>query len=217
MRGYWKTLLEEESNKEYFITLMDSLKELRKTTIVYPSNEDVFKAFEITPFENIKVVILGQDPYYLPNMAHGLSFSVPKTEKIPKSLKNIFKELEDDLDIKNNHGDLTSWAKQGVFLLNTILTVEKDKPLSHQNLGWHHFIEKVIMALGKRDEPIIFVLWGKQAQQYIPYIEKQHYVLSSSHPSPLSAYRGFLGSKPFSKINNILIKDNKKPINWRND
>ncbi|QIK56409.1 uracil-DNA glycosylase [Erysipelothrix sp. HDW6A] len=212
----WKTLIEQESAKGYYQKLQDTLKKRRLTQSIYPCEDDVFKAFEYTPYSDVKVVIVGQDPYHQPGQAMGLSFSVPKDWPLPKSLINIFKELDDDLCIHNTHGDLSSWAQQGVLLLNTILTVEDSKPLSHKNIGWETFTDRVLSELGKREKPIVFVLWGKKAQDKKQLIDKHHYFIESSHPSPLGAYRGFIGSHPFSKINDYLIKTGQSPINWSN-
>lgn len=212
----WKTLIEQESAKEYYQNLQETLKNRRITQSIYPSEEDVFKAFEYTPYSDVKVVIVGQDPYHQPGQAMGLSFSVPKDWPLPKSLINIFKELDDDLGIHNTHGDLSSWAQQGVLLLNTILTVEDSKPLSHKNIRWEIFTDRVLSELGKREKPIVFVLWGKKAQDKKQLIGNHHYFIESSHPSPLGAYRGFIGSHPFSKINDYLIETGQSPINWSN-
>lgn len=212
----WEKILNQEFQKDYYIKLQSTIISLREHHNIYPSEENVFNAFKCTPFEDVKVVIVGQDPYHQPGQAMGLSFSVPKDWPLPKSLINIFKELEDDLGIVNTHGDLSSWAKQGVLLLNTILTVEESKPLSHQKLGWETFTDRVFLELGKRKDPIIFVLWGKKAQEKKSLIGKHHLFIESSHPSPLGAYRGFIGSHPFSTINNQLIKLGKTPINWSN-
>lgn len=208
----WETIINQEKEKPYFKRLVDTIK---KSHEVYPPSHLIFKAFELTPFNEVKVVILGQDPYHQKGQAMGLSFSVYKEVPLPKSLINIFKELESDLNIEKDTGDLSGWAKQGVFLLNTILTVEKGKPLSHQNIGWEIFTDTVISSLSNREAPIIFVLWGKKAQEKKSMIKNHHVILESSHPSPLSAYRGFFGSKPFSKINKQLQDWEIKPIDWR--
>lgn len=211
----WDNVLSEEFLKPYFLELINIVNKEYRTKTIYPKYENIFNAFKLTPYSQIKVVIIGQDPYHGENEAHGLSFSVLEGVQKPPSLNNIFKELYSDLKITKKGSDLTSWAKEGVMLLNSILTVEKDKPLSHKDLGWTTFTDNVIKKLNERKEPIIFVLWGSFARSKKELItNKQHFIIESAHPSPLSASRGFLGSKPFSKVNNILIKLNKKEINW---
>ena len=201
----WDKILEEEMNKEYFIIIKNFIKEERTKKIIFPSKEDLFKAFKLTEFDKIKVVIIGQDPYHGENEAMGLCFSVRKGITMPPSLRNIFKELEDDLGIKRTDTDLTDWANQGIFLLNTVLTVEKDKANSHKDIGWQEFTDFVIKEINDKKDNVIFVLWGGQAQKKKSLItNKSHYIIESAHPSPLSVYRGFFGSKPFSKINNYL-------------
>lgn len=212
----WNELIEIEMNKEYFKELETFIKNERKITAVFPSEDCVYKAFDLSPFEDVKVVILGQDPYHQPGQAMGLSFSVPKDQKLPKSIINIFKELKEDLGIENSHGDLSSWALQGVFLLNTLLTVEKGKPLSHSKKGWETFSDVVLKMLGEREIPIVFILWGKEAQKKKHLIMNHHLIIESSHPSPLGAYRGFWGSKPFSRANKFLVSNGLQPIDWRN-
>lgn len=207
----WKTLIETESQKPYYKALGDFLESCDH---VYPPENERFKAFELTPYDDVKVVILGQDPYHQLGQAMGLSFSVYEGTPHPKSLINIFKELSDDLGVYKLTGDLSGWAKQGVFLLNTILTVEDSNPLSHQNKGWEIFTDKVIEVLSAREKPMIFVLWGKEAQKKKAMIQSHHLVLESSHPSPLSSYRGFFGSKPFSTINAQLKYWGETPIDW---
>ncbi|AEO07995.1 uracil-DNA glycosylase [Buchnera aphidicola str. Ua (Uroleucon ambrosiae)] len=196
---------------------MQFLKQSRLHNTIYPHQRDIFNAFFLTCFNNIKVVILGQDPYFSHNQAHGLSFSVPEHQNIPPSLKNIYKELNSDFK-KNfvfKHGCLISWAKQGVFLLNTILTVESGKPKSHSSIGWNIFTDKVISMINLHKNSIIFLLWGNDAQKKSILINhNNHYILKASHPSPLSAYRGFFGCKHFSLTNKILLKNGQKPINW---
>ena len=179
--------------------------------------ENIFNALKYTSYEDVKVVLLGQDPYHGANQAHGLCFSVQKGVPQPPSLKNMFKELESDLGIKApSHGCLTDWAKQGVLLLNTVLTVREGEPNSHKKLGWTIFTDKIIELLNNRDEPVIFVLWGKNAIDKLPFITNtNHYVLTAAHPSPLSASRGFLGCRHYSKINNILTSIGKVPIDWK--
>lgn len=211
----WAHILKDELSQPYFQQLEQFVTEQYKQTTVYPPKEKIFAALEHTPFDKVRVVILGQDPYHGPNQAHGLSFSVEKNVKIPPSLKNMYKELQDDLNIPQpTHGNLTKWATQGVLLLNTVLTVEAGKANSHQNQGWEKFTDAIIQKLADRKEPVIFVLWGAPAQKKEKLIghNSQHTILKAPHPSPLSAYRGFLGSKPFSKINEIL-KNN--PIDWK--
>lgn len=190
--------------------------EKQNQKIIFPKLRDIFKAFELTPFSAVKVVILGQDPYHGPNQAHGLSFSVPQGVRPPPSLVNIFKELKSDLGIEpSKQGCLESWAKQGVLLLNSVLTVELGKAASHQGRGWERFTDQVIARLNARSEPLVFVLWGSYAQQKGKVIDKhRHLVIESPHPSPLSAHRGFFGSKPFSKINAFLERHDLKPIDW---
>lgn len=184
---------------------------------IYPPKELIFRALELTPFENIKVVILGQDPYHGEGEANGLAFSVNKGVKLPPSLRNIYEELKSDMGIKiPNHGDLTSWAKQGVLLLNSVLTVEKDKPASHRNIGWEEYTDSIIKKISDKKENIVFILWGKYAQSKKDFIdERKHLVISSPHPSPFSANKGFFGSKPFSKTNTYLKSKGKKEIDWR--
>ena len=208
----WNQLILEETQKEYFKDLEAFLSS--EVEDVFPPIEDRFKAFELTPYEKVKVVVLGQDPYHGPHQAMGLSFSVHPGMPLPKSLINIYKELYDDLGITKITGDLSGWAKQGVFLLNTILSVRKSSPLSHQNKGWEVFTDTVINTLNLKEEPIIFVLWGKTAQEKEKMISDHHICIKSAHPSPLSAYRGFFGSKPFSTINDILIERGQSPIDW---
>lgn len=210
----WEQLFNEEMKKEYFKMLERKIEDERKAFTIYPPKDLVYTAFDYTKFEDVRVVILGQDPYHQPGQAMGMSFSVFKDQKLPKSLVNIYKELESDLGIKNEHGDLSAWAKQGVLLLNTLLTVREGEPMSHGQLGWEQFTDRVISELGCRQEPIIFVLWGKKAQAKKSLVKDHHQFIESSHPSPLGAYRGFIGSRPFSKINALLYERNQKEINW---
>ena len=191
--------------------------EYSNNKIIYPSKSLIFNAFNLCDFEEVKVIILGQDPYHGPDQAHGLSFSVRKNIPFPPSLKNIIKELENDIGVKfqQNDGNLSKWAKQGVFLLNTTLTVEKSKPLSHSKIGWELFTDKVIELLSEKKQNLVFILWGKHAQAKNQLIDNsKHLVISSTHPSPLSAHRGFFGSKPFSQTNKFLLSNNIKEINW---
>lgn len=212
----WYNLLSEEFNKPYFIKLQKSLTEEYNTHTVYPKMENIFSALNYVKYEDVKVVIMGQDPYHEPNQAMGMSFSVPSDVKIPPSLVNIFKEIESDLGIIcEKSGDLTRWAKQGVLLLNSVLTVRKGQANSHKNIGWLTFTSQIVKHLNQREDPVIFILWGGNAKSLIPYItNKHHYILTSAHPSPLSAYNGFFGCKHFSKVNKILENLNKTPIDW---
>lgn len=210
----WETLIAKEKEETYFIDLEKFVKEERETKTIYPPEENVFEAFNLCDFQDVKVVILGQDPYHQEGQAMGLGFSVNDGIPVPKSLQNIFKELESDCGIKNSTGDLSSWGAQGVFLINTILTVEESSPLSHKNKGWEIFTNRMIETLNKEHDFLIFVLWGKEAQKKKSMISKRHHIIESSHPSPLSAYRGFKGSKPFSEINRILKSKNLKEIDW---
>jgi uracil-DNA glycosylase len=183
---------------------------------IYPPINQVYRALELTPIEKVKVVILGQDPYHGENEANGLAFSVNKDIRIPPSLRNIYKELKDDLCIEiPEHGDLTNWAKEGVLLLNSVLTVEKDKPASHRNLGWEQYTDSIIKEISDSKEHVVFILWGKYAQGKIPLIDQtKHLVISSPHPSPFSARKGFFGSKPFSRTNEYLRLNHIEPIDW---
>lgn len=211
----WDIVLKDEMKKEYFKKLGLFVKTEYKTKKVFPPYENIFDALRFTDYDKVKVVILGQDPYHGLGEAHGLSFSVKENVSMPPSLQNIFKELENDIGIKRTKSDLTDWATQGVLLLNSIMTVEKDKPLSHKDKGWEIFTDNIIRYLNDREEPVIFVLWGSFARSKKNLItNKRHYIIESVHPSPLSAYRGFFGSKPFSKINYILEKNNKEIIKW---
>lgn len=211
----WDIVLKDEFNKSYFRDLGCFIKNEYKNKIVYPKYKDIFKALKLTDYNDVSVVILGQDPYHGVNEAHGLSFSVQEGVPIPPSLRNIFKELELDLGIKKTTTDLTSWANQGVLLLNSIMTVVKDSPLSHKARGWELFTDKIIEKLGERQKPVVFILWGSYARSKKELIKgKNHYIIESVHPSPLSASRGFFGSKPFSKTNNFLRKNGIKEIDW---
>jgi uracil-DNA glycosylase len=207
----------EESRKEYFKKIEIFLEKCYCDNVeIFPKKENIFTAFSLTTFVNVKVVILGQDPYHDNNQAHGLAFSVLKNCKVPPSLKNIYKEIQSDIECSiPQSGDLTSWAEEGVLLLNTILTVQAHKASSHKDIGWEEFTNAVISKLSTEKENIVFVLWGKYAQSKSDLIdETKHLILMSHHPSPLSAYRGFFGSKPFSKINNYLNHHDKSSINW---
>lgn len=211
----WDIVLKDEMKKDYFRNLGIFVKNEYKKKIIYPEYKNIFNALRYTDYDEVKVVILGQDPYHGEHEAHGLSFSVQEGVKMPPSLLNIFKELESDLNIKRNKTDLTDWAKQGVLLLNSIMTVVKDTPLSHKGKGWEIFTDRLIEILGEREKPIVFILWGSYARSKKELIKnKNHLILESVHPSPLSAARGFFGSKPFSKTNNFLEKNNIEPIKW---
>lgn len=211
----WDIVLKDEFSKPYFRNLGCFVKSEYKNKIVYPKYKDIFKALKLTDYNDVSVVILGQDPYHGVNEAHGLSFSVQEGVPIPPSLRNIFKELELDLGIKKTTTDLTSWANQGVLLLNSIMTVVKDSPLSHKARGWEIFTDKIIEKLGERQKPVVFILWGSYARSKKELIKgKNHYIIESVHPSPLSASRGFFESKPFSKTNNFLRKNGIKEIDW---
>ena len=212
----WYNLLKDEFTKPYFIELQNKLNDEYNKYTVYPKAENVFNALNYVKYEDVKVVIIGQDPYHEPNQAMGMSFSVPAETKLPPSLVNIFKEIESDLHIVcEKNGDLTRWAKQGVLLLNAVLTVRKGCANSHKNFGWEKFTSKIIELLNQRKDPVIFVLWGGNAKAFLPLITNSwHYVLTSAHPSPLSAYNGFFGNKHFSKINQILKDNNKQEIDW---
>ncbi|MBQ8444224.1 MAG: uracil-DNA glycosylase [Clostridia bacterium] len=216
LRRSWYDILKPEFEKPYFKSLQSFLEEEYSRYAVYPSQEKIFNALNHLPLEKIKVVIIGQDPYHEPGQAQGLSFSVPDNFPLPPSLINIFKEIEDDLAIKcNPSGNLERWARQGVLLLNTVLTVRKGQANSHKDKGWETLTRKIIEIIGARKEPIVFLLWGSYAQSYAPLIASQHLVLKAPHPSPLSSYRGFFGCKHFSKCNNFLLSHGKDPINWQ--
>ena len=188
-----------------------------ETKTIFPPKNYIFNALKLTPYSNTKVVIVGQDPYHGEGEAHGLSFSVQKGVKIPPSLQNIYKELKDDLNIPNAHkGDLTNWVKEGVLILNAVLTVEKDHPASHRNLGWELLTDYIIKILNQKEEPVVFILWGNFAKEKAKFItNSQHLIITSPHPSPFSARSGFFGSKPFSKTNNFLRQHNLKEIDWQ--
>jgi len=214
----WKAQLLEEFSKPYMQNLKTFLtQEKAAQKVIYPKGSDIFNAFGFTPFADVKVVILGQDPYHGPGQAHGLCFSVLPGVAIPPSLRNIYKELQQDIGVRPvQHGYLESWAQQGVLLLNSVLTVERGLAASHQGKGWERFTDCVIEKLNAREEPMIFVLWGSYAQKKGQYIDtSRHFVLRSPHPSPLSASRGFFGSRPFSTINTLLQKQGKDPIDWQ--
>ena len=209
----WDSVLQEEFHKEYFYNLLKHVQGEYKRVTVFPPKNEVFKAFRYTSYKNLKVVILGQDPYHGVGEAEGLSFSVKKAP----SLNNIFKELHDDLGCSvPQDGSLVPWAKQGVLLLNTVLTVIKDQAASHKNIGWEEFTDNVIKKINEKDEPVVFILWGSFARSKKKFITNpKHYIIESAHPSPLSAYNGFFGSRPFSKTNDFLRKNNLEPIDWQ--
>lgn len=211
----WDIVLKDEMKKQYFKNLGIFIKNEYSKKTIYPEYQNIFNALRYTDFDDVKVVILGQDPYHGVNEAHGLSFSVKEGVPMPPSLRNIFKELKDDVGVNRNITDLTDWAKQGVLLLNSIMTVVKDSPLSHKTKGWEIFTDKVIELLGEREKPIVFIFWGSYARSKKELIKnKNHLIIESVHPSPLSASRGFFGSKPFSKTNIFLKKNNIKEIEW---
>ncbi len=213
----WLYAMEEEFKKPYYRELYKFIVEEYKTHVVYPPSDDIFNAFHMTPLSKIKVVILGQDPYHEENQAHGLSFSVPESQKVlPPSLVNIYKELNSDLGIEiPKTGYLNKWAGEGVLLLNTVLTVRAHEAFSHANHGWEEFTDAAIRAVNKEDRPIVFMLWGKPAQKKMSMLDNpKHMVLTSSHPSPLSAYRGFFGCKHFSKANEFLEEHGIRGIDW---
>ena len=199
-----------------FKKFKNKVDEEYKTKTIFPPKDYIFNALKLTPYNNTKVVIVGQDPYHGEGEAHGLSFSVQEGIKIPPSLQNIYKELYDDLNIPiAKTGDLTKWAKEGVLLLNAVLTVEKDKPASHRNIGWERLTDYIIKLLNEKEEPVVFILWGNFAKEKAKYItNKRHLIIASPHPSPFSARNGFFGSKPFSKTNNFLKEHNLKEIDW---
>ena len=212
----WNKILKEEMQKDYYQELQAFVQKRRAEVRVFPEEKNVFNALELTPFESVKVVILGQDPYHGFGQAHGLSFSVQKGIPLPPSLKNIYKELQEDIggDLPTE-GDLTHWAQQGVLLLNTVLTVEEGNANSHKGKGWERLTNRLIKSLNELKHPVIFILWGKPAQDKEKLITNpSHVILKSPHPSPLSAYRGFFGSKPFSRVNDILIQQGQTPIRW---
>lgn len=213
----WDEKLDVVWKSEGFKKFMSVIKHEYETKTCYPEYKNIFNALRYTPYSNVKVVIIGQDPYHGEGEAHGLSFSVQEGVPLPPSLQNIYKELYNDLGIKNTKGDLTPWAKEGVLLLNSILSVEKDKPLSHSKLGWQLLTDHIIKLLNQKEEPIVFILWGSYARSKKEFItNKKHLIIESVHPSPLSASRGFFGSKPFSKANEFLKKNNIKEVNFKN-
>lgn len=213
----WNDLLKDEFKKEYYQNLKQFLIEEYKTKTIYPDINDIFNALKFTSYKDTKVLILGQDPYHGPNQSHGLAFSVKKGVRIPPSLRNIYKELNSDLGCHiPNNGYLKSWADQGVLLLNTVLTVRAHEANSHRKRGWEIFTDRIISLLNEREDPVVFILWGNPAIAKMKLItNNRHFIITSVHPSPLSASRGFFGSKPFSKANDFLTSINKTPINWQ--
>ena len=212
----WDLILKDELKKEYFKNIESFLDKEYKEKNIFPPRNEIFKAFELSSYMDTKVVILGQDPYYNYGQAQGLSFSVNKGVKLPPSLRNIYKEMEADLGLKPSlNGSIVSWAEQGVLLLNASLTVEEKKPNSHRSIGWQIFTDKIISLLNDREKPIVFILWGNFARSKKALItNSRHLILESAHPSPLSASNGFFGSRPFSKTNEFLKRNNLKEINW---
>ncbi len=215
MNKKWDIVLKDEMKKDYFRKLGTFVKQEYATKRCFPEYKNIFNALRYTDYDEVKVVILGQDPYHGVGEAHGLSFSVQEGCRRPPSLDNIFKELEDDLNIHREKNDLTDWAKQGVLLLNSIMSVEMDRPLSHQNHGWEQFTDTIIQKLNEREKPLVFVLWGSYARsKKVLITNPKHKIIESVHPSPLSAYRGFFGSKPFSQINQFLKETGQEEIRW---
>lgn len=214
----WDEILADEWQKPYYLKLRQFLKQEYSTKTIYPKATDIFNALKYTPYKDVKCVIIGQDPYHGPNQAHGLCFSVKRPTPPPPSLKNIFKEYEDDLGIKapKDNGELTAWAKNGVLMLNTLLTVRSGEPMSHKGLGWEKVTDRIIYEINKKDSPVVFILWGRPAAKKAEIITNpKHLKIFSVHPSPLSAFGGFFGSKPFSKANDYLISNNITPIDWK--
>lgn len=217
LKNDWQGLIEGEFNQDYYLELRSFLANEYKTKTIYPDMYDIFNALHYTQYKDVKVVILGQDPYHGPGQAHGLSFSVKPGVPAPPSLVNIYKELNNDLGcyIPNN-GYLKKWSDQGVMLLNTVLTVRAGQADSHKGKGWEHFTDSIISLLNDREEPVVFILWGRNAQSKLSKIDSsRHYIIKSVHPSPLSAHGGFFGSKPFSKANEFLVSIGKEPIDWQ--
>ena len=211
----WDIILKDEYEKEYFNKIKNNVRNEYQNKTIFPPAKEVFKAFRMTSYKDTRVVILGQDPYHGVGEANGMCFSVNRNIKMPPSLKNIFKELYDDLGITRTDSDLSDWAKSGVLLLNSVLTVEKDKPASHKWIGWEEFTDNIIKKLNEKDEPVVFILWGNFAKSKMKYITNpKHLVISSSHPSPFSVNYGFFGSKPFSRTNKFLKDNGLKEIEW---
>ena len=216
LQNDWAEVLDEEFEKPYYKELREFLKHAYASERVYPPMEDIYNALRVTPYASTKVVILGQDPYHGPGQAHGLSFSVRPGVQPPPSLLNIFKEMESDIGcVRTNHGCLLGWAEQGVLLLNTTLTVAQGRPKSHAGHGWETLTDAIIAKLSARQTPMVFILWGAHAQSKVALIDThRHHIIKSPHPSPLSASRGFFGSRPFSRTNAYLIQDGLDPIDW---
>lgn len=213
---FWEEILKSEMKKDYFVNLTDFIEKEYKTQTIYPPKEQLFEALKLTPYEDVKVVILGQDPYHQKGQSHGLSFSVKEGVKIPPSLRNIYKEIENSMNVNAaKSGDLTSWAKQGVLLLNAVLTVRDSSPNSHKGKGWEIFTDCIISSLNNHKTPIVFMLWGNDAKKKIPLItNEKHLILTAAHPSPLSASRGFFGCNHFNLANDFLEKNHISKINW---
>lgn len=215
MGNDWDYVLREEYEKDYFLKIKERVRREYDSKMIFPPANRVFYAFRMTPYKDTRVIILGQDPYHGVGEANGLCFSVNEGVKMPPSLSNIYKELYNDLGIVRTKTDLSDWAKSGVLLLNSVLTVEKDKPASHKMIGWEEFTDTVIKKLNEKDEPVVFILWGNFAKSKIKYITNpKHLIISSSHPSPFSVNYGFFGSKPFSRTNKFLRENNLKEIEW---
>lgn len=218
LNNSWDLILKDEFQSDYYLKLREFLKKEYFSKTIYPPMDDIFNAFKYTDYNDVKAVILGQDPYHGAGQAHGLCFSVKQGIKPPPSLINIYKEQKTDLGIDQPFvsGDLTKWTKQGVLLLNTVLTVRESQPNSHKGMGWEQLTDKVIEILNEREKPVVFILWGANARSKKKLITNpNHLIIESAHPSPLSAYNGFFGSKPFSRTNNFLIKTNQTPIDWQ--
>ncbi len=213
----FKTFVEEEKQKAYYQELKHKIDDEYEHYTIYPPKKEIFRCLNLTHYDDVKVVILGQDPYHELHQANGLAFSVSPGVRVPPSLVNIYKELHNDLNTTiPNHGDLTKWAKQGVLLLNNVLTVEQGRANSHAGIGWETFTLNIVKALNEREKPLVFILWGNNARAKKQYIDtSRHLVLESAHPSPLSASRGFFGSRPFSKANQFLVKNGIEPIDWQ--
>ena len=212
----WDEVLQTEYNKPYFAELMAAVYKEYKTRTVYPPRDCIYAALKYVDYDKVRVVILGQDPYHGAGQANGLAFAVNKGIEPPPSLVNIFTELKSDIGIEpNNDTTLIGWAHQGVLLLNASLTVRAGEPQSHQNLGWHNLTDAIISSLNDREKPVAYILWGKSARDKMPLIDKRNFVVTSAHPSPLSAYRGFFGSKPFSKVNSWLTANGMPPVHWQ--
>ena len=219
INGDWLEALKDEFKKDYYKQLFEKVNEEYRTRLIFPPANDIFNAFHLTPLKDVKVVILGQDPYHGNNQAHGLCFSVKPEVEIPPSLVNIYKELHDDLGCTiPDHGYLVKWAKQGVLMLNTVLTVRAHLANSHRGIGWEEFTDAAIRVLNTQDRPIVFILWGRPAQMKKAMLNNpKHLILEAPHPSPLSSYRGFFGSRPFSKTNQFLEANGVEPIDWQID